>query len=145
MKILYLITGLGGGGAEKVVVDLADQMTKQGHTVKIAFLKGDIVVRPKNQSIDLIYVGLESLTQFIFSYQKYKKLINDFKPNVVHAHMVHANLFARLSRLFIKTPRLICTAHSNNEGGGVRMLAYRLTHGLADATTNVSQAASQNF
>lgn len=145
MKILYLITGLGGGGAEKVVVDLADQMTKQGHTVKIAFLKGDIVVRPKNQSIDLIYVGLESLTQFIFSYQKYKKLINDFKPNVVHAHMVHANIFARLSRLFIKTPRLICTAHSNNEGGGVRMLAYRLTHGLADATTNVSQAASQNF
>lgn len=145
MNLLYIITGLGGGGAEKVVVDLVDQMTKQGHTVKIAFLKGDIVVRPKNQSIELIYLGLESLTQFSFAYQKYKKLINDFKPDVVHAHMVHANLFARLCRFFVKTPRLICTAHSNNEGGRLRMCAYRLTHNLADITTNVSQAASQNF
>ncbi|PCN59667.1 glycosyltransferase [Acinetobacter sp. YT-02] len=145
MKILYLITGLGGGGAEKVVVDLADQMIKQGHTVKISFLQGDTVVRPKNQSIELIYLGLESLTQFTLAYQKYKKLINDFKPDVVHAHMVHANIFARLCRFFAKTPRLICTAHSNNEGGRLRMCAYRLTHNLADITTNVSQAASQNF
>ncbi|EXE57088.1 glycosyltransferase [Acinetobacter sp. 1239920] len=145
MKILYVITGLGGGGAEKVVVDLADQMIKQGHTVKIAFLKGDTVVRPKNQSIELIYLGLESLTQFTLAYQKYKKLINDFQPDVVHAHMVHANIFARLCRFFLKTPRLICTAHSNNEGGRLRMCAYRLTHNLADITTNVSQAASQNF
>lgn len=145
MKLLYIITGLGGGGAEKVIVDLADRMTKQGHTVKVAFLKGDITVRPKNQSIELVYLGLESLTQFIFAYKKYKKLVNDFKPDVVHAHMVHANIFSRLSRLFIKIPRLICTAHSNNEGGRLRMCAYRLTHSLADITTNVSQAASLNF
>ena len=46
MKILYLITGLGGGGAEKVVADLADQMIVLGHEVKIAYLKGDIVVKP---------------------------------------------------------------------------------------------------
>ena len=40
MNILYLITGLGGGGAEKVVADLADQMVFLGHEVKIAYLKG---------------------------------------------------------------------------------------------------------
>ena len=38
MKILYLITGLGGGGAEKVVADLADQMSQRGHLVKIAYV-----------------------------------------------------------------------------------------------------------
>lgn len=42
-------------------------------------------------------------------------------------------------------PRLICTAHSNNEGGRLRMLAYRLTHGLADMTTNVSRQACKSF
>ena len=54
MKILYLITGLGGGGAEKVVADLADQMFQRGYQVKIAYLKGEVVVRPENREIELV-------------------------------------------------------------------------------------------
>ena len=145
MKILYVITGLGLGGAEKVVVDLADQMSKQGHQVKIAYLKGDIVVRPQNTEIELIYLGLENLINAKFAYLNYRDLILNFKPDVTHSHMVHANIFARLSRKFIPIPKLICSAHSNNEGGKVRMLAYKYTHFLADVTTNVSQNASNNF
>lgn len=59
--------------------------------------------------------------------------------------MVHANLFARLLRITLKIPKLICTAHSNNEGGRLRMLAYRLTDFLADLTTNVSPNAVNSF
>lgn len=145
MKILYLITGLGGGGAEKVVSDLADQMAKRGHYIKIAYLKGDILVRPENMSIELIYLGLESLLDIKKAYQNYKHLIHDFKPDVIHAHMVHANIFARICRKFCEVPKLICTAHSNNEGGRLRMLTYRLTHALSDVTTNVSQSACESF
>lgn len=145
MKILYLITGLGGGGAEKVVADLADQMSKHGHQVKIAYLKGEVIVRPENPNIELVYLGLETLTDTRKAYQNYKKLLLCFSPDVVHAHMVHANIFARVSRIFCAVPKLICTAHSNNEGGKVRMLAYRVTHHLSDLTTNVSQSASESF
>lgn len=145
MKVLYIITGLGLGGAEKVVCDLADQMSNLGHQVKIAYLTGEILVRPKNVNVDIVFLGLNAGSQLYKSSKKYKKLIQDFQPDVVHAHMVHANIFARLCRFFVKIPRLICTAHSNNEGGRLRMCAYRLTHELADITTNVSQAASQNF
>jgi len=145
MNLLFLITGLGGGGAEKIVTDLADQMSQRGHCVKIAYLKGSVVVRPKNTEIELIYLGLENLTKAKFAYKNYKKLILDFKPDVVHAHMVHANIFARISRKFLSVPRLICSAHSNNEGGRFRMLAYKYTHNLADITTNVSKNASHSF
>ena len=145
MNILYLITGLGGGGAEKVVADLADQMFQRGHQVKIAYLKGDVVVRPENNTIELVYLGLESIKQSTSAYKNYKNLLQTFKPHVVHAHMVHANIFARLSRIFLPIPKLICTAHSNNEGGKARMLAYRATHYLSDLTTNVSQSASDSF
>ncbi|QIC61257.1 glycosyltransferase [Acinetobacter schindleri] len=145
MKILYLITGLGGGGAEKVVADLADQMSKRGHQVKIAYLKGEVVVRPKNSEIELVYLGLESIKQSTSAYKNYKKLLKAFQPDVVHAHMVHANIFARIARIFYPIPKLICTAHSNNEGGKGRMLAYRLTHRLSDITTNVSLSASKKF
>lgn len=145
MKILYVITGLGGGGAEKVLADLADQMLFKGHQVKIAYLKGDVVVRPKSSAIELVNLGLENPICMVSAYKKYKALIISFKPDVVHAHMVHANIFARISRLFTAVPRLICSAHSNNEGGQLRMLAYRMTHSLADLTTNVSNNASASF
>lgn len=145
MKILYLITGLGGGGAEKVVCDLADEMFNKGYEVKIAFLTGSIVVLPKNKDIELIYLGLNNLSNGCRVYNKFRKIILDFQPDIVHAHMVHANIFARLSRMFITIPKLICSAHSTNEGGKLRMLAYRFTHNLAEVTTNVSNEASRNF
>ena len=59
--------------------------------------------------------------------------------------MVHANIFARLNRLFSKIPKLICTAHSNNEGGKIRMLAYQYTNRLSDVNTNVSKKATDDF
>lgn len=145
MNILYVITGLGGGGAEKVVTDLADKMVQLGHKVKIAYLKGNVIVRPQNPEIELVYLGLERLTNIRSAFCTYKKLILNYKPDIVHAHMVHANIFSRISRKFLPIPRLICSAHSNNEGGQLRMMAYKFTHSLADITTNVSKNASTNF
>jgi glycosyltransferase involved in cell wall biosynthesis len=59
--------------------------------------------------------------------------------------MIHANLLARMTRLFVKVPVLICTAHSITEGGRPRELAYRLTDSLADITTQVSEAGKQRY
>lgn len=145
MNILYVITGLGIGGAEKVVVDLADQMLKHGHQVKIAYLKGEAIVRPQNNKIELIYLGFENLKSFSSAYHNYKKILENFKPDAVHAHMVHANIFARVSRTFISVPKLICTAHNSNEGGQLRMLAYKFTNHLSDLNTNVSDQASKSL
>lgn len=59
--------------------------------------------------------------------------------------MVHANIFARLCRLNIPMKKLICTAHSTNEGGTFRMFLYRLTNKLADINSNVSNEATDRF
>ena len=42
MKILYVITGLGQGGAERVVCDLADKMYEKGNEVKISVNVSDL-------------------------------------------------------------------------------------------------------
>lgn len=145
MKILYIITGLGLGGAERVVVDLADQMCNLGHQVKIAYLKDEVKVKPQSKDIEIIALELDSLTKILSASKKYQQFVKEYQPDVVHAHMVHANIFTRLNRLFSSIPRLINSAHSNIEGGRLRMLAYRLTHSLADVTTNVSQNAVKEF
>ena len=78
MRILYVITGLGVGGAEKVVCDLAEQMAENGHEVKIAYLTGDKVITPKSPNIEIIYLGLNGISSFILASLKYRKLIKKF-------------------------------------------------------------------
>lgn len=145
MKILYVITGLAQGGAERVVCDLADAMCTKGHTVKIAYLTGSVLTKPKSDSIELIAINLTGLTGLPFAYVKISQVIKSYRPDVVHSHMVHANILARLIRLSTPVKKLITTAHSSNEGGGLRMLAYRITNNLSDLTTNVSSTAVNSF
>jgi glycosyltransferase involved in cell wall biosynthesis len=145
MKILYVITGLTLGGAEKVVCTLADEMAKKGHEVKIAFLKGRVEVFPQNKEIELINLELNSTLSFLGASCKYKKLVKDFMPDVIHAHMVHANIFTRINQIYHIKVTLICSAHNSNEGGKIRMLAYRMTNFLSHLNTNVSIEATEAF
>lgn len=145
MKVLFVITGLGMGGAQHVVANLADELVKLGHEAKIAYLTGEGVVLPKSKSIEVVAIGMQGKIGFLSAYFKLRKLVQEFSPDVVHSHMVHANLTSRLLRLTVKIPKLVCTAHNNNEGGRHRMLAYRITDKLADISTNVSQDAVNNF
>ncbi|TDB60658.1 glycosyltransferase [Photorhabdus khanii] len=146
MKITLVITGLGMGGAERQVCNLADQFIQIGHQVLLISLTGTALNLPTNPAIKVKQLGMRKTPwSFLRAYWQAYKIIADFKPDVVHSHMVHANLFTRLLRLSARIPRLISTAHSTNEGGKWRMLAYRWTDHLADLTTNVSKEAVQAF
>jgi glycosyltransferase involved in cell wall biosynthesis len=146
LKIVYVITGLGMGGAETQVCNLADEFSMLGNSVTIIYLTGEKVVAPNDPSINIVALNInKSALSPIKAFSQFVKLINSIKPDVVHSHMVHANLFTRLSRLFVTMPRLVSTAHSSNEGGKLRMFIYRLTDKLADITTNVGQESVNAF
>lgn len=140
-----VITGLGMGGAERVVCDLADKMYEKGYIVNIAYLTGEVLTRPVHKEIELIKINLDSLLTLPKAYIRLLLLIKSYRPDVIHSHMVHANLLSRLVKLIIPKGKLISTAHSSNEGGRGRMLIYRATHNLADSTTNVSKEAALAF
>ncbi|WP_201593331.1 glycosyltransferase [Psychrobacter sp. Pi2-51] len=141
MKILFIITGLGMGGAEHVVVNLADALVARGHEVKIAYLTGEALVLPSNPDIEVVFLCMVNGKDAFRACIKVRALVKKMQPDVVHSHMFHSNLLARLLRLTINIPTLICTSHSKDEGGRLRMLAYLLTDKLADISTNVSQDA----
>lgn len=146
MLITLIITGLGMGGAERQVCDLADQYVEKGHQVLLISMTGETVNRPLSANIDVKELNMaKTPLGFIKAYWQTCRLIKKFKPDVVHSHMVHANLFARLLRLSTIMPKLICTAHNTCEGGRGRMLAYRITDTLCDLSTNVSQEAVDAF
>lgn len=143
MKIIYIITGLGMGGAEKVIVNLADNMIELGHNVTLVYMVGDAIVVPQSKEIDVIFLDFKKNP--ILAFLNFIKIINKKKPDVVHSNMYHANIFSRIARLFSGFPKLICTSHSDFEGGRVRMLIYHLTSPLMTVATNVSEHAKNKL
>lgn len=147
MKVLFIITGLGMGGAEQQVVSLADHLAERNHQVTLCYLTGDVKVQPTNSQVQLISLNINKKPwALLIGLIKLRRVIQEIRPDIIHSHMVHANLMARLARPFLGFKNiLICSAHNKNEGGKLRMLAYRLTDGLADISTNVSQEAVNVF
>ena len=146
MRILFIITGLKIGGAEHQLCSLADELSNLGHHVMVISLSNDIELHPQNKNIIVTSLNMrKNIISVIKSIMLTKNIIKKFKPDVVHSHMIHANIFTRFLRLFITIPKVISTAHSCNDGGLLRILAYRLTHHLADLSTNVSLQAVESF
>ena len=146
-KILFVITGLGVGGAEKQVCLLADKLSELGHHVKIISLVGAPDTLPQNKEIEVhnLYMrkNPSSIIQVLMTM---KRIVKDYSPDVIHGHMFHANIFTRFLKLISNDKvYLVNTAHSNNEGGKLRMLVYRFTDPLCDVTTNVSVGALDAF
>lgn len=147
MNILYVITGLGVGGAEIVTINLANTFHSWGHKVGIVYLSGS------NQHKENINGGIKvwglDMTKNFWGFMKaqilMRKILKEFTPDVVHAHMFHANIFMRCCRLHYAITYLITTEHNKNIEGRFRMWLYRITDKLTDLNTNVSLEATDYF
>lgn len=141
-----MITGLGIGGAETQVCSIADKLYNLGHNVTLIYLNGDKEVRPNNENIKVIGLNMKKTPLGLLqAYWKCRKILKKLNPDVLHSHMIHANIFSRLLHITVRIPMVISTAHSTNEGGKLRMLTYRFTNSLANLSTNVSAEALQSF
>lgn len=146
MRILLLTTGLKLGGAERQVADLARQFIALGHEVAVVSLNlaQEIELPP---GVTLFRVDLRKAPlKFLLTLRTVRNWVREWRPDIVHAHMFHANIFARLMRPRRPTGNripVVCTAHSLREGGWLRMLAYRLTDQWCALTTHVSTEGRQ--
>ncbi len=147
MRIALFVTGLQLGGAETQVADLARGFLARGHDVTLISLTGACAIAlPTSPRLSLVELKAgKSPGSLLGALMKLAAYLREWRPDVVHAHMVHANLMARVARWFAPMPVLVTSAHSRNEGGRARMLAYRLTDRWTDLTTNVSDDAVAAF
>lgn len=142
MKILLIATSLSMGGAEKVVADLADAFVSSGCEVLLMYMREPLQVRPRQSKVGLACLGMHSATDFPAAYLRFRRMVREFKPDIVHSHMFHATMLARLTRLSMSMPCMISTMHTACDGGRLRAAAYRLTDRLTDISTNVSCEAA---
>ncbi|MBL8177154.1 MAG: glycosyltransferase [Bryobacterales bacterium] len=146
-KVSLLTTGLARGGAEKQVVLLATGLRKRGWTVSVeSLLPPQAFVEELSAcGVPVLSLGMHRGIPDPRAIWRLSRRWQCFRPDVVHCHMVHANLLGRITRLMAPPKVLISTAHSIWEGPRWRDWAYRLTEPLTDLTTNVSQMALARY
>ncbi|MBS1829591.1 MAG: glycosyltransferase [Acidobacteria bacterium] len=146
-RICFLTTGLARGGAEIQVVLLARGFKQRGWDVSVESMlpPQDFVEELTAHGIPVTSLGMERGVPNPLAIWRLTRRWRKIQPDVVHCHMVHANLLGRITRIFAPPRVLIATAHNIWEGPKWRDWAYRLTDGLGDLTTNVSQAALDRY
>jgi len=115
LKVLYLTTGLGLGGAEKVIYDIINNLDKNSfdpYLVSIsnqAYLKEDFKKILKNVEI------LGNKKSFISLVKSVNKILNIVKAEniqVIHAHMFHTLVLASIVKVFRREIKIVFTPHS---------------------------------
>jgi UDP-N-acetylglucosamine:LPS N-acetylglucosamine transferase len=101
MRIVYVLTSLGMGGAEKQVLAVAQRLAQRGHAVAL------LVLRPRvaeewPTSLDTVHLEMRRTpASAISGLVRARRFLREFKPDLVHSHSFHANIFARCLKLLV--------------------------------------------
>jgi glycosyltransferase involved in cell wall biosynthesis len=144
MRIAYVLTSLGMGGAERLTLELAHALEARGSSVLLLVLRG----RAEQEwptGVQVVYLGMsKSPVGLLQGLGRARREMRAFRPDLVHAHTSFANIFARLLRLLYPAP-VLSTVHNAWEGGWARTLLYRLTDPLSRLTVLVCRAAEERY
>jgi glycosyltransferase involved in cell wall biosynthesis len=160
-RIVMLTTSLAPGGAEAQVFRLSLELKRRGWDLAVVSLlpPASYADALEAAGVPVFSLGMRPGIPDLRGLLRLASALKRLRPQVLHSHMFHANLLARIVRLLCPAPVVISTLHSAAEsprsaafpGGDARIPAgmsssrdflYRLTDPLADAVAAVSRAAA---
>lgn len=147
MRILILSTSMGMGGADQQLLSVTQSLRARGWDVRIVSMTalGPMGLQARQLGIPIESLQMPRGIPDPRGVIRLVSLIRSWRPEILHSHLAHANLMARLVRPLAPVPVLVSTIHSNFDGGTLRLLGYRLTDRLADRTTIVSATAAERY
>ena len=112
MKILHIIPNLKKGGAERLVLDICNNLGKQKdceatlitfrHDNSYSFLINDVDWKVIPSSVQLSISG-----KSIIDVQQLQDYIDTFQPDVIHSHLFETEMVLAYISLPIKTKRIV--------------------------------------
>ncbi|WP_297406152.1 glycosyltransferase [uncultured Cetobacterium sp.] len=150
MKILHIITSLELGGAEKLLLDLIPSQKKQGVEVEL------LVLDTKNQVFleDFKKRGIKVNITKINNKKSFKnifeivKLIKKEKFDVVHAHLIHSQIWTSLAKRMVKNVEFITTEHStsnNRRKKSIYKILDKMIYSSYDKVVAISEGTAESL
>ena len=111
MKILFLINKAGGGGSERFVLDLAEELKSRGIECVLAYgIEGPLAERARAACIRAVKLGLKRRDAFSAP-KRIAELCRSEGVDVIHAQFPRENLYALQSLKHYDRPKVVWTCH----------------------------------
>ena len=122
MRILHLIPNLDKGGAERICLDICEELQNKGHIVKIFMFEDINRYKKVYPNIDIEFIPITYKLSLIRSnnidIHLLTKKVNEFNPEAIHSHLFYANIIG----LELKPKNHIIHIHSNTTS--LRKIAF---------------------
>ena len=92
-KILHIIDSLQIGGAEKLLCNTVGELTAFEHLIVTLFPGKDNGLLPANAKY--ICLDAKKITALPSKRKLYKKIVKEYKPDIIHSHLYFATVFAK--------------------------------------------------
>lgn len=93
-RILHVIEAIGIGGAEILLCNTVSELKEYEHVIISLYPPVDDSILPSNATH--ICLNATSPKALPAKAYRYKRIVKDFKPDIVHAHLYFATIFTKL-------------------------------------------------
>lgn len=141
MKILFVISNLANGGAERVISVLSNELAKLGDEVHILYFEKNLGFYKYNAT--LRHLNLYEKRSFLSKFSKFfkiRKSIKDIAPDAIISLMDQTNINVIISTLFLRRT-LIISEHTSQSAlkSSFWRLARDFLYKFADALVVLNQ------
>lgn len=100
MKVLHVIPSLLTGGAERLVIDICNELHKKDDIeIKLIVLSNQIEFNREQILFDISIINakvkLSLKNSNIAELKDFESAVNEFKPDIIHSHLFEAELLSR--------------------------------------------------
>jgi glycosyltransferase involved in cell wall biosynthesis len=153
-NILFVIPDLTGGGAERVIVNIINNLDQKKYAITLALfnIEGELL-KELNPKIKIVNLHKKSKLSFFKLLLNLRKLIKSINNVTVVSLLHYTNILSVLSCLYLKPrPRVIICEHSNHRKylknskmKHLRRLLMRYTYKKADKIVAISNEMRDNL
>ncbi len=149
MRVLHVMRASGVAGAERHLLALLAGLRARGHDARLALLTArgnsldDYRARLQERGIPVHVYCMRSHVSPLLSL-RLAMLMRRLRPQIVHTHLLHADLHGALAARLARVPALVSSRHNDNHfrrRQPWRALNRRLWR-MADAGIAISQAVA---
>jgi len=144
-RVLYIIENLSRGGAERVVVDLAQNIDRRRFEPYVCCLREEGVLAAELKSAGVPVFALHKRRAIdLLMLRRLRRKIREIGADIVHTHLFTANTWGRIAARLAGVPRIIASEHSADAGRDrVRLLVDRVLAKYSDAIIAKADAVAE--